>query len=163
MAVYMVQAGDNGPVKIGLAKDVAKRVQGLQTAQPVKLNILRVLDGGADIEGALHQKFAHLRSAGEWFTFSEDMLGDLGLSDLPPPSKKEVKPAGALDEFRRNCGLTYQQLGNMLGIGGKNPLQTARRYCLHERIPSRPMLRVIERVTDGAVTRDGFPDFPVRT
>lgn len=66
--VYFVQAAGGGPIKIGHAANVAARVDRLQTGSPAPLRILAIIFGaGAATETALHQRFAHLRSHGEWF------------------------------------------------------------------------------------------------
>jgi hypothetical protein len=87
MPVYLARSGLL--VKIGFtAGDVAKRVSRIQAAQP--LTILRVLDADRDVEKALHKQFASLRHHGEWFSFSKDMLGDLGAPDFvaaPQPAE----------------------------------------------------------------------------
>lgn len=45
MFIYVVQAGPEGECKIGLTRDVAKRVASLQTNQPAILRLLHVFDG----------------------------------------------------------------------------------------------------------------------
>jgi hypothetical protein len=78
----MVRGGDL--VKIGFtAGDVAKRIANLQTGSPVPLTILRVVVGDERVERALHSRFAPHRQRGEWFTFSDEMLGDVGADDEP--------------------------------------------------------------------------------
>jgi len=89
MPVYMVRSGLFGCVKIGVAKDVLRRLSGLQTSHPHKLKLIRALSGERDVEAALHTKFSHLRQAGEWFTFDESMMSkDIGFDDLPLPFKR---------------------------------------------------------------------------
>ncbi len=46
MAVYFIQAGGGGPVKIGTAKSATARLAGLQTSMPHTLNLLRTIEGG---------------------------------------------------------------------------------------------------------------------
>lgn len=84
MPVYFVQAGEGGPVKIGYANEegVIRRLYIIQSNNHVRLTLLRVLSG--DAEFAMHQRFAHLRLHGEWFTYSPEMKGDLGVPDWPP-------------------------------------------------------------------------------
>jgi len=68
MAVYVIQAGDDGPVKIGYTSGPAeKRLRGLQTGNPYKLRILKVFDGDERHESELHRRFAGHRIRGEWF------------------------------------------------------------------------------------------------
>ena len=66
--VYFVQANDeDGAVKIGRATKPDKRVLQLQTGSPQELHLRHVVPGGAQLEAALHQRFAPARIRGEWF------------------------------------------------------------------------------------------------
>lgn len=96
MAVYIARRGSDGPVKIGYTKHAsgARRFVALQTAIPEQLTMLRLLDGGVELERALHERFDAIRIRGEWFAYSKEMAGDLGASDLPieepkPPRKRK--------------------------------------------------------------------------
>lgn len=94
MAVYFIRAGTDGPVKIGLATDPLRRLGALQTAHSELLRLIRVLDGGATVEKALHARFAALRMSGEWFGFASEMIAnDLGFADLPLPVAKRTQSA----------------------------------------------------------------------
>lgn len=65
--VYFVGAAD-GPIKIGRAVDVAKRVATLQIGSPYKLIVHGVMCGGGELEVKLHVKFGAHRLSGEWFS-----------------------------------------------------------------------------------------------
>ena len=39
--IYMVRVGEVGPIKIGWAKNVRRRVETLQTSHPVRLIVVR--------------------------------------------------------------------------------------------------------------------------
>lgn len=82
-SVYFAAADD--VVKIGLARDPAKRLAALQTSHPKKLTLLLVLPGGRDLEQRLHERFARYRVGGEWFrrdghlrNFIERQMGKTG-------------------------------------------------------------------------------------
>ncbi len=76
--VYVIQAGETGPVKIGMADNPASRVYELQTGSPVELTIL-VAERFPDrkrarrIEQRLHSQLSALRIRGEWFRFDEQI------------------------------------------------------------------------------------------
>lgn len=78
MPVYFVQAGENGPIKIGYASDVAKRIGHLQTSAPDRLCVLSVMDGGEAEEKALHAELAAHRRLGEWFNPTAEVLAAAG-------------------------------------------------------------------------------------
>ena len=65
---------ENGPIKIGVATDVKKRLSGLQTGCPFKLFVLATMAGDNSEEYKLHNKFQHLRLNGEWFDRGDDLL-----------------------------------------------------------------------------------------
>lgn len=70
--VYFISDGEF--VKIGKAKDVNRRVRELQTANPRKLTILKVIEckdekTAFDLEHFFHQQFKLFKCKGEWFDF----------------------------------------------------------------------------------------------
>ena len=74
-SAYFIQAGKNGPIKIGVSGDPLGRVQQLQTGHYAKLSLLGTIDGvGKDGEGKLHYKFRHLCIRGEWFRPEPELL-----------------------------------------------------------------------------------------
>jgi hypothetical protein len=72
--IYFVQTADNQFVKVGKADDVAKRMSGLQTGHPQKLKLLATMPGSHDEERAIHQRFSHLRTSGEWFHSTPEIV-----------------------------------------------------------------------------------------
>lgn len=65
--LYLIQMGDDGPVKVGIAADVESRRRTLQTAIPYPLYTRYVLPGRAHREREMHERFAYFRLSGEWF------------------------------------------------------------------------------------------------
>lgn len=72
--VYLVRAGDAGPIKIGYATNFARRLKELQFFNHEPLTALAVIPGGRSQEHMLHERFAHLRIHGEWFRPGVDLL-----------------------------------------------------------------------------------------
>lgn len=67
-SVYFAQSVGGGPIKVGAASDVSARLGQLQTGAAAQLRILAVISrAGMACETALHRRFDHLRSHGEWF------------------------------------------------------------------------------------------------
>jgi hypothetical protein len=92
MAVYLIQAGESGAIKIGSANNVSRRLQMLQTGSPIPLLILHVFDGGKAEEKSLHAKFSQYRLCGEWFSPDSSLVnGDVGLPLHVLPTKREPK------------------------------------------------------------------------
>jgi DNA-binding XRE family transcriptional regulator len=84
MAVYMIRAGESGPVKIGHSYDPEIRLGQLQISHWEKLRIIRLFEGGEVEERYLHDRFSDLYIRGEWHSFSRAMLGDVGLVEICP-------------------------------------------------------------------------------
>lgn len=86
--IYFIRAGADGPVKIGMAGNVASRLRGLQSAHWQTLHLVRTLAGGRLAEGRLHRHYAHLSLRGEWFSWDESMM------TIELPLASEGSPGG---------------------------------------------------------------------
>lgn len=70
--VYILQQGNGGAVKIGVADNVQSRIQSLQTGSAYRLNLIGTIacesrKKAYRLEGILHKKFSSFRLEGEWF------------------------------------------------------------------------------------------------
>jgi hypothetical protein len=72
--IYFIQSEAGGPIKIGLADDPGRRLHQIQFYSPVRLCIMAVIDGEAEVEAELHDRFAGSCSHGEWFHPTEELL-----------------------------------------------------------------------------------------
>lgn len=86
--VYFIRAGDDGPVKIGIAFDPYQRLDELQTANPFPLRIIGAFEGGRAEELRLHALFAADRLEREWFKPTQAIL-DM-VAQHKPPTRAEV-------------------------------------------------------------------------
>lgn len=78
--VYLVQQGYTGPIKIGLSDNVCKRIEELQTGNPVELLLIAAIGPmsrkkAEQLEKSLHKKFRHKRIRGEWFKQNINLAG----------------------------------------------------------------------------------------
>ncbi len=97
--VYFIQMGDDGPIKIGLSVNPARRRRQLQTGQPERLRVLRAMAGDKALEAFLHRRFAAHHIADEWFRPHREILRYIIDNTLakdesraavaPPPSPPE--------------------------------------------------------------------------
>jgi len=147
MPVYMIRAGETGPVKIGHAGDPEQRRSELQVAHWERLAIIRLFVGGMDDERALHVRFSAHSIRGEWFSFVPEMMEDVGLEEIirapvaskyPPELKRVLETVGG-----------PLKLARALGIGASAVTQWTR-------VPPRHLPRV-ERIT-GIPGRELRPD-----
>lgn len=90
MAVYFIQAGEAGPVKIGTADDPTTRLRELQCGNHAVLTIIRTTEGGRSHEAGAHKAFAKQRIRGEWFHFSPDMLTREIVATVRPQSRPRI-------------------------------------------------------------------------
>ena len=65
--IYFIQEGDNGPIKIGKAVSVERRLKTLQISHHKELNILQVIPGGAERENKIQKDLMKFKITGEWF------------------------------------------------------------------------------------------------
>lgn len=70
--VYFVRSGEH--IKIGFSVDVPARMKELATGNPVQLELLAVVNGGRDLERAIHEALANHRSQREWFHDRPEVL-----------------------------------------------------------------------------------------
>lgn len=97
MPIYFIRAG--GMIKIGFSLEVRQRLKELQTAQPVRLELLGVMAGDSDAERTLHERFAFCRQTGEWFSAVDElMLFIEANTQLPAPKPKGVRAPSAFDK-----------------------------------------------------------------
>ncbi len=77
MAVYFVQCSESKLIKIGSSHNFKGRLCSLQTSSPAELAVLRITEGGRDLESELHGRFADDRSRGEWFRPSPELFAEI--------------------------------------------------------------------------------------
>ena len=68
--IYFIQMDNDGPIKIGRADSIPRRIAGLQVGNPTKLKLLGVMPEEKD----LHHEFADIGLRGEWFKPDERLL-----------------------------------------------------------------------------------------
>jgi hypothetical protein len=65
--LYAIQAGEGGPVKIGVTNSPGQRLRTLQTGNAETLRGIAAWRGHGFEEGQLHEEYAYARMRGEWF------------------------------------------------------------------------------------------------
>ena len=77
--VYFVQAGDSGPIKIGIAWNISARLYALQSAAHEELHLIgdihcRDREAALALESKLHQQFKNFHIRGEWFRAASEVF-----------------------------------------------------------------------------------------
>jgi DNA-binding XRE family transcriptional regulator len=132
--IYFIQAGDTEPIKIGYAARVGSRVRELQTSHSETLRVLAVMDGDRRFEAQIHEKFASLRTRGEWFMPGPDLVAFIASHgrewDATKPPRRFRQPCARTEkemQFRRDMaayvvaymrerGLTQSAFGKLVGL-----------------------------------------------
>lgn len=65
---YVVQVGDDGPVKVGSSIDVRRRLAELGRECPYPLTVLWIATGGRELERHLHRQLEGWRLHHEWYS-----------------------------------------------------------------------------------------------
>ncbi len=95
--IYFIRYGTNGPIKIGIARDLMKRLDTLQSGAPEILRILHFVEGFITDERRLHERFAHLHCRGEWFEPATELLDYIeSLRSAPARSLQDVVAPAAM-------------------------------------------------------------------
>lgn len=96
--IYFIQQGPGGPIKIGSASNIRKRMKSLQTGSPVALVFLGHIDGTASTEHEIHRLLRRYSLMGEWFRPDQEVLQYLR-------DNGTMRPHGA-DELMRSGGIS---------------------------------------------------------
>lgn len=66
-------------VKIGIAVDVKRRIQTMQSNCPFEIKLVATCSpfDAAELEESLHAQFEQFRVRGEWFKMPDDVISDL--------------------------------------------------------------------------------------
>lgn len=147
MPVYFVQAGADGPIKIGFATDVRRRLTNMQTASAAELRLLAAIEGDQDHEAALHARLAPLRVRGEWFR--DDPVLRAVMADGRPVTLTAAPraPLSKLDEYMERAGLSDDDMARLVRRSQSRISRVRRRL----ENPSLELAIEIDRVTGGEV------------
>lgn len=74
LTIYFVQLGRSGPVKVGMTRNLAVRLQTLQTACHERLHVLASFPGSPELEQEIHALLSDSRLSGEWFNPDPQVL-----------------------------------------------------------------------------------------
>lgn len=115
MPCYFIQAGDNGPIKIGVAKNVRRRLDNFRVASPVPLALIGVADGDGAYEHELHQRFSGSRIRGEWFHPSPELMAFVETLPKPQPRSPRIREGNhPLRRYRMAHGITLERMAKRL-------------------------------------------------
>tara|TARA_B100000586_G_C20000279_1_gene380080 strand:+ start:205 stop:786 length:582 start_codon:yes stop_codon:yes gene_type:complete len=104
-------------VKVGYAKDVRSRLEGLQCGNPMKLNLLGYVKGGMRLERELHQwlkPYRHCRGSCkfgcncEWFQYSHRVAQYINGLHLFKLGEGGCEPHHLPDEMLHGCECVWR-------------------------------------------------------
>ena len=160
--IYFVQVGDDGPIKIGIAEDVKKRISKLQVAHFIELKLRLTIDGDERHESYLHEKFSLHRIRGEWFHPVSQLLEFIKSPEpLPEFSSRVIQwrdPArmrNAVPKFSKwlfEQHMTATAFARLIDV---DP-ETVRLWLRGKSRPANPQYDAILAATLGQVTPNDF-------
>lgn len=111
--VYILAAengGAHGPVKIGIAGNVAKRVRGIQTSCPYQIKIVHTFafperDMAREIERCFHEVQQEHRTVGEWFHLNPIIALQLMVLCIEATFSVRMPNFDEIDLVKRLCGI----------------------------------------------------------
>ena len=70
--IYLIKSLNEGIYKIGVSKNPNKRLKEVQTGNPAPVEIIQLYESeiAYKIETALHNRYSHYNTHGEWFELS---------------------------------------------------------------------------------------------
>ena len=75
VSIYFIGSDELGAVKIGKSNNPMKRLSEIQTGNPYKLVLYRVVENvNEDYEIRLHEILDHIRLEGEWFKLTDELI-----------------------------------------------------------------------------------------
>lgn len=143
MAIYFIQAGDGGAIKIGFSADPEKRLVKVQSDNAADCRLLGILPGGEAEEMALHARLAAARIRGEWFAATPEVL-----AEVPAPSVAAALVVTSLAQFLERRG-NLTALSRALGVSHSTVLR-----WVEGRVPA-------ERVR-AVAAQTGIPPYELR-
>ena len=87
--VYFIGQDETNFVKIGYSVDPKARLSRLQAANPNKLHMLGIVEGGYSDERMYHKRYAEYCMHGEWFRLPNKVFTKIGLP-LPHRANPQI-------------------------------------------------------------------------
>lgn len=115
--VYFVAPGPDGPIKIGITRDMGKRLGSLRIGSPVPLYVVKTIECDTElkarrVERDLHKHYETHRSHGEWFRLTAEQVDGrfsvLGPDEIECPTCRGTGTCqgclGRAKGFHDECG-----------------------------------------------------------
>lgn len=100
---YFIRQETGGPIKIGKATNIARRISSLQSSCPVTLVCIAYVEGNFEFE--LHERFEWLCVGGEWFRDDPELLNFI--ARYATPARIARPPLTPAETRKRRCKAVY--------------------------------------------------------
>lgn len=128
MSVYFITARSLNRVKIGHTNgSLRQRLSHINLTSPVEIQLEAAMEGGKDIEAALHVRFSAHRKKGEWFEITPEI--ERLIASNPIGGKAQV-PSCDVERLIAICG-SQSKMARRLGV----PVTTVANWRKSGRIP----------------------------
>lgn len=125
--VYFVQAGEDGPVKVGISARPEERVSCITSNSPIPCRLIGYIEGSVFIEEYIKLHFMYARSHGEWFVQDEKITSEINgfletgvFRETSEPQLSDVNLD--LPALEAHFELTASEISSLLGRSSKAPL-----------------------------------------
>jgi hypothetical protein len=152
VSVYFIRAEGSGLVKIGFAVDPWIRLNKLKTDCPWPVVMAAIIEGGVDREREMHDRFAALRSRGEWFRDEGALSAYIAENATEPRLRKQKALGGVLGRWLSENHRTLESFAQEIGTNKSS----VSGFCNGRSIPRRRLMLAIYEATDGAVQPNDF-------
>lgn len=109
--LYVIAPSEDGPCKIGIARDPDKRLRELQTGNPHKLGVYLIskCSNAQDFEYRAHRHLASKRMQGEWFDITVVEAAKT-LCTLQSYDSNEIQAISIVDRFEDFMAIACKML-----------------------------------------------------
>lgn len=153
--IYFIKAS-NGFVKIGYSnkQNLNNRLKSIQANSPLKLYVVKIIDGHYQLEKKIHKYFNFKRKHGEWFKLNNNDIDFIKCDDFIERISKinTIKKSVQLylTTLKEENGYTNYQVGSIFGCDSTliSKLINGKRKC------SKKLAKEIERVTGGLFKKE---------
>lgn len=127
--VYFLKAGENH-YKVGIASNVSKRVSGIQTSNPVHIDIVttKLVPNAEEVEGNIHKALREMKVEGggtEWFQLTPEQAIEVAILISKNPDidiSEQITMAAIMRQQKWLQKMINNKLDHVINIYQRHPI-----------------------------------------
>lgn len=127
--VYFLKAGENH-YKVGIATNVSKRVAGIQTSNPVRIDIVatKLVPNAEEVEGNIHKALREMKVEGggtEWFLLTPEQAIEVAILISKNPDvdiSEQVTMAAIMRQQKWLQKMINNKLDHVINVYQRHPV-----------------------------------------